>query len=475
MRRLCTVWRLALWLAVIPFELAHASTPDATTQARIVVIPVRAEISNPQLYLIRRGIKEAIERKADTVILDMETPGGQLDTTFEIIQSLNKFPGKTVTYVNREALSAGALIAAASDEIHFAPDAVIGAAAPVKADGADIEATMHSKMVSMLKARIRSLTEGKGYRAEVIAAMIDRDFELIIAGETLKAKGTLLTLTANEANQLYGSPAQPLLGNGTATDLNALIHQLHGPGNHQIIHLHPTWSEQLAQLIIMFRAVLIGLGILCLFIEFKTPGFGVFGVAGMVVIGLVFFGQYAAGLSGHEPALIFLLGLALITAEIFIFPGTLMPALIGAALVLGSLVWAMLDLWPGEPISLTGDTLLRPLANVLSGITLAILGFFALLRFLPKGGPWGGMVLETSVGHPASPNQPLHAKTTFPQDRQSLIGLTGTAATPLRPTGQVIINGQRYEAKLEIGSADAGTPVIVTGISEFALIMEVLT
>ena len=83
-------------------ELAPAATK------RVVVIPVRDEIASPVLYILRRGLKEAIEQKADVVVLDMKTPGGALDVTFDIMEALAKFPGETVTFVNNEAMSAGA-------------------------------------------------------------------------------------------------------------------------------------------------------------------------------------------------------------------------------------------------------------------------------------------------------------------------------------------------------------------------------
>jgi membrane-bound serine protease (ClpP class) len=464
-------------LAMVPAGPLRAETPlpEKSTHAKVVVIPVRAPIANPELYILRRGVKEAMDQKVDTIVLDMETPGGQLDVTFEMLKVLEKFPGKTVTYINREAISAGALISAGTDEIHFAPGGVIGAAAPVDGSGADIQETMRKKVVSYLTARVRSVSEGKGYRSEVISAMIDADFEFKIGDEVIKPKGPLLTLTAQEAMKTYGDPAQPLLGAGISDNLDALLDKLHGRGNYTVTRLEISWSERLAQYIIMITPILMGLGMLCLFIEFKTPGFGIFGISGIVLIGVVFFGQYMAGLSGHEPALIFLLGLALLAAEVFFFPGTLVPALVGATMMLGSLVWAMLDLWPGEPVSLSGDTLLRPLANVMAGVLLAVVAFLAILRFLPKGGPWGGMVLETSVGGEPGAIRPLNSASTDTNDSDSLIGQSGIAATALFPSGQVTIQGKRYEAKLGVGFADAGTPVKVTGLSEFGLIVEVLS
>ncbi len=436
--------------------------------AKVVVIPVREQISNPELYILRRGLKEAIENKVDTIVLDMETPGGSLDVTFEMLKALEKFPGKTVTYVNREAMSAGALISAGTDEIYFAPGAVIGAAAPVSATGEAIDPVMREKIVSYLKARVRSISEGKGYRGKVVSAMIDLDSEFKIGDEVIKEKGELLSLTAQEAVKTYGDPPLPLLGTGIAENLDALLNRLHGAGNYTVERLEITWSEKLAQYLTAVTPVLLGIGLLLMFIEFKTPGFGIFGISGMVVLSIVFFSQFVAGLSGHEPILFFLLGVVLLAVELLLFPGSFVIGLAGISLMLGSLVWSMTDLWPSQPILISGDVFVKPLINVMSGIVLAVVFFFALLRFLPQGGLWSGMVLEAAVGGEPPVVGALAGGGT-------LIGEIGIAATALFPSGQVDIGGRRYEARVDMGFAEAGSTVKVTGLAEFGLTVEVVS
>lgn len=467
---------LAAALALMSFGTLGAAEPAArdSQAAKVVVIPIRAQIAEPELFILRRGIKQAIENDVDTLILDMETPGGALDATFEMLKALERFPGRTVTYVNREAISAGALIAAGTDEIHFSPGAVIGAAAPVLAGGQEIDESMRQKIVSYLKARVRAVSEGKGYRGEVISAMIDQDFELKIGDKVIKPKGELLSLTAVEAVGLHGDPPRPLLGAGISEDLGTLIEQLHGPGAHAVTRLEVTWSERIAQYLTAATPALLALGMLALFIEFKTPGFGFFGVTGIILLGVVFFGHHVAGLSGHEPALFFLLGLALVALEVFVFPGMMVPALAGGALMLGSLVWAMLDLWPNEPIRFSGGELVRPLVNVLTGLSLAVILFLLILKFLPKGGPWGGMVLESAVNGNAGAILPLHGASGAPA-ASSLVGSAAVAATGLFPSGQVEIDGRRYEARLALGSAEAGASLRVVGTSQFGLIVEVIS
>ena len=442
---------------------------DPARPAKVVVIPIDDAITPPVLYIIRRGLKEAIDNNVDTVVFDMETPGGALDVTLDILKAIEKFPGKTVTYVNREAMSAGAFISASTDEIYFAPGGIIGAAAPVSADGAEIGETMQGKLVSYLKARMRAISEGKGYRGEVISAMIDMDSEFKIGDKVIKGKGELLTLTAQEAMATYGDPPVPLLGNGIAENLDGLLDQLHGSGGYSMERLEITWSEKVAQYLTAITPVLMGLGLLALFIEFKTPGFGFFGIAGLSLLGVVFFGQFAAGLSGHEPMLFFMLGVVLLGIELFFIPGGVVVGVLGALLMFASLVWAMTDLWPAQPIPLSGDVFLRPLANGIIGVVLAIVMFVALLRFLPRGGLWGHMILNAAVaGEPRAFSGGGDSSAAM-----DLVGASGVAVTALFPSGQVDVAGKRYEASLAVGFAEKGTPVTVTGVREFGLTVEV--
>lgn len=453
---------------------ASPASPAPAAAARkmtVYVIPVREEINKPTLYILRRGLKEAIEQKADAVVLDMDTPGGALDVTFEIMEALDKFPGLTLTYVNKEAMSAGAFISAATTEIYFAPNGVIGAAAPVLSTGGDVDKTMKQKIVSYLRARMRASSEGKGYRGQVISAMIDEDYELKIGDKVLKPKGELLSLTATEALEKYGEPPQALLGAGKAVDIEALLQSRFGAAGYEVRNFKVTWSEELAQYLTALSPILLGLGLLALFIEFKTPGFGIFGITGIVLLAVVFLSSYVAGFSGHEPLLVFAVGLLLVGLELFFFPGVVIVALLGIGLMLGSLVWAMADLWPGQPLTVawSGHAFVEPLQNLGLGLVLALALGAALIRYLPRGWVWDKLVVGSAIGGAAQVAglSPAEAAAVT-----SLIGQRGVAKTVLRPSGQVEVDGRRYEATVEVGAVNAGDAVIVRGRNDFALIVE---
>ncbi len=453
-----------------------AVRPDGGT-LRVKVIPVRDVIAKPVLYVIRRGLKEAQEEGMRAVILDMETPGGELGVTLDIMEALDKFEGETLVYVNKEAISAGAIISSVVDEIHFAPTSVIGAAAAVSGGGEEIAATMRQKINSYLNAKVRSFSTGKGYRAEVIRAMMDADYEFKIGETVIKPKGELLSLTAEEAARSYGDPASALLSAGTHETLEDLLTAKYGKRGYEVVRMEVSWSENLASWLTSLSPLLMGLGMLCVFIEFKTPGFGFFGVAGGVMLALVFFGHYAAGLSGHEAALVFGLGLALVAVELFLIPGTLVAGILGVMLMLGALVWSMLDIWPGEMPALGGDALLRPLLNLLAAIGVAVIGALALAKFIPRGWFWDKMILQAAVagdaGAPEDGMGGVGAATEAPGVvGDGLLGARGRTVSVMRPMGEVEIAGRRHEARAADGALERDEPVRVVGRTGRVLVVE---
>ncbi len=458
---------------VEPAATAAEKKVEPGGKVTVYVVPVREEIGKPILYILRRGLKEAIERHANVVVLDMQTPGGRGDVAFDMMEALEKFPGLTLTYVDSEAMSAGAFIAAATKEIWFTPRGVIGAAAAVTAEGQDLPETMRLKINSYLRGKIRAISENEGYRGQVISAMIDKDYELKIGDTVIKPKGELLSLTATEASKTYGDPPRSLLAAGIARDIDDLLRQKYGADGFEIVQLNVTWSEQLAVWLNAISPVLMGLGVICLIIEFKTPGFGFFGIAGIVLLALVFLGHYVAGFSGHEPVLLFGLGLLLVAAEVIFFPGIAVLAMSGVVLILASLVWAMADIWPNEPltVAVSGDILIAPLLNLGAGLVLAVVLGVLAARFLPKGWVWDRMVLQ-GASHSAA--QFAGSAPDARVETASLIGARGVVVTGLFPGGQIEIGGRRYQAKLEVGSAPVGAVVVVKRASDFNLVVEVI-
>jgi len=438
---------------------------------RVVVIPIQGEIAEPTAYILRRGLKEAVEEHADAVVLDLKTPGGAIGVTLEMMEAMERFPGRTIAYVDNEAMSAGAFLSAVTGEIWFAPDGVIGAAAPVLSTGGDLDATMKQKLVSYLKARIRAISEGKGHRGEVVSAMIDADEELKIDGKTLKQKGELLSLTAKEAMQTYGKPARPLLGSGVAKNLDGLLAQCFGVRGYVTTRLQVTWSERLAEYINTVSSVLLGLGMLAVFVGFKSPGLGGFIIVGVGLLSLVFIGGHAAGFSGHEPILVFTLGVVLLLLELLFFHSAGFLGVVGLFLMLAALFWSMADLWPNEPIQVawSADAFVRPFVKLAEGFLIGGVAAAGLFRFLPQGWVWDRLIVHATSGGQA---QASSAEPAAGPLLDALVGRRGVAATALRPLGQIEIEGRRFEAKAAFGGIDAGAAIVVCGRSDFSLVVE---
>ena len=467
---------LLLATALVPARAAEASPVPIVKTARgltrVTVIPVREVIDEPVLYVVRRALKDAIAAKADVVVLDMKTPGGRGDVMFAIMEALDKFPGETLTFVNDEAGSAGALIAGVTREIWFAPRAVMGAAEPVTGQGEDIDESMKRKVMSFFSAKLRAYGGSEGdHRTDVLRAMMDPKFELKIGETIIKAKDELLTLTGEEAMKTYGEPAKPLLTAGKADTVDELLAKKFGVGGYVVTRIELTWSEGLTSWLNKITPILMALGLLALFIEFKTPGFGAFGITGITLLVVVFLSSYVAGLSGHEPLLLFALGVGLIAAELLLFPGTAVAGVTGLALVLGSLVWATADLWPNEPLAVAwgADAFARPLLNVGFGVLLAFGLALALLRYLPQGWFWDRLTVGATIGGAAQ------VAGLAPADAAglgALMGRRGVAVTALMPSGQVEIDGRRYEAKVPVGAVNVGATVVVRARTDFGLLVE---
>ncbi|MGF1531959.1 MAG: nodulation protein NfeD [Puniceicoccaceae bacterium] len=440
---------------------------------KVYVVPIEGPIFRPTFFILRRALKEAILEDAD-ILIDMNTPGGQLNVTLEIMQALDRFEGNSITFINDEAVSAGAFITFMTDRIFFEPRGVIGAAEPVTAGGGDVNEGMKRKLESYLSAKITALTSEFPQRANILRAMFEPDFELVIDGKVLSDKGRLLSLTADQAMELYGDPPSRLLADGIANSIEEVLIKLYGEDGYELVTFEVSWSENLAQYLKNISPLLISVGLLLLFTEFKTPGFGIFGVLGIISLSLVFVANSVAGLAGYEVGIILVLGLLLVAVEIFILPGTLIPGLVGMLLVVGSFLWSLADIWPAQGDG--GPTIVW--SSVFDGIQtlgisafLLIIGMIALLYYIPRSRFFdrlsvnlvsGGSIVSTldAFTGESSPR---------PQKTSSLVGKTGIVTRPLVPTGQIEIEGKRHTARSLHGSIPSGTSIEVIEETAFHL------
>ncbi len=444
-------------------------------QKKVYVVPVREDIMPPILYVIRRGVKEAMSAEADCLILDMETNGGRVDITEEIFDIIGKFKGETVTYVNKDAYSAGAFIAVATEKIYMAPQSVIGAAAPIMMSPtggvSEMPSTMEVKMNSAIRAKIRTQAEKNGYAVDVIEAMVDKTKKLERDGKIICEEGDILTLTNLEAEAKYGEAQTRLLSSGTVESIDALIIEL-GYGGSQRVDVAPLGVEALGTWINAISPILLLIGIIGLYIEFKTAGFGVFGAVGIAALVLYFFGGYVSGLAGIEWVGIFLVGVALVAVELFLLPGTIFIGLLGVVCIFVALIMGMTDMYPNMPWFPAGDgngnsvpqiegihfalpDFSRPIRDLLIALALSVPIIWALAKYLPQTALFAAFTSSAASG--------VESVAAVAAELESRLGQAGTSTTPLNPGGKVMFGDALCNVITQGEMIAAGTPVKVIG------------
>lgn len=452
---------------VAPGDLLGNSPPTIGPAKKVYVLPIRDDIMPPLVYVVRRGVKEAMEAKADVLVLDMETNGGRVDVTEEIIGIISKFPGQTVTFVNKKAFSAGAFISFATQKIFMAPQSVIGAAAPVMASptgGAqEIGGTMEVKASSAISALVRANAEKNGHNPAVADAMVKKTTELKLDDKVINEKGQILTLTDQEAAREYGNPAKPLLSAGTVETVEALIKKL-GVETALVKRVEPSGMEKLASWVNTISPLLLIIGIAGIYIEFKTPGFGLPGIIGITAFAIYFFGGYVAGLTGLEWVALFIVGIALVVLELFFFPGTLVLGFAGFGLILVSLVMAMVDIYPGAPSLPTFPQLQVPLNDLVLAAVGAAIVILALSRVLPRTSLYPALV---SQGASAMQTEAAIAAT-----QQQHLGQVGVALSTLRPGGKAQFGDEILDVVTEGDLIEPGRKVRVIGSSGHEAVVE---
>lgn len=439
------------------------------------VVPIEGPISPPVEYIVRRAAKDAIATDVELIILEIDTPGGRVDTTLEIMQMLDRFEGHTIAFVNDEAISAGAFITMATEIIYFAPGATIGAAEVVAGTGQDVPEAMKRKIESYIDAKVRAIVDDTDpFRAEVMRAMSQADYELVIDGQTIKEEGKLLTLTASEALREYGTPPRPLLGTGIVSSVEQLLTDVYGAGNYEIRSFEITWSEKLARWLEMAAPVFFALGLLGLYLEFQSPGFGLPGIAGALFMVLAFSSSFVIGLAGYEPMLLFGLGLVLLAVELFVLPGTLFFGIAGMLAVLVSLFWSLADVWPTEgpgPIDFEVVSIWEPLTQLMLVLVIVAVGAVTAFYTLPHTPLFRRIVLldQASVPERAVVGGGGSAAVTR---ELPAVGAEGFATSNLVPSGEVDVGGNRFQATAKLGSIRRGEGVRVTGYRHFTLEVE---
>lgn len=428
----------------------------------VVVVPIKGEVSNAQFYFLRRAVKQAEKEKAEALVLDMDTYGGDLEAAVKMLNVLSRTSLPTYTYINDNAGSAGALLALCTKHIYMGPVSAIGAAAPVSGGGQELPKTLNEKIISYFSKKFSSAAERNGHNPDIAEAFINKEKEVKIGDVVVHAKGNLLSLSAKEATRKING--KPVLAEGIAENMEALLsmNRLSGP----IQTIHPTGFEQIAFWVTTLAPLFLLGGILGAYIEIKTPGFGIPGMISIVCFTIFFTGHYLAGLAGWEVVILFVVGLALLVSELFVHPGTILPGVIGVFLILGALIWAMVDRYPGEPLLPTAQMLWGPVLNLtLAAILVAISAAF-LVRYLPKTSLYNRLVLGAS--NPAGPSMVESVASPVGVS----VGDQGVALSMLRPSGNAFLNGRHVDVVTQGLFVEAKTNIRVIAVEGARIVVE---
>ncbi len=422
-------------LFYIAFIVAHVLAPTLLAQDKgreVLVADVEGPVTPIMLSFIERAIEEADLRNAEALVLRLNTPGGSVDLTKEIIQAIIASDVPVVVYVwppGGFAASAGTFITLAGHAAVMAPNTSIGAASPIDGSGGEINETLQAKIENILVADITGLADRRG------------DEALEWAKETItEAKAA----SANEALELG-------VIDFVATDLEDLLTQLDGftvnvngeditlkTTNVQTTFFEATALEDFLSVLAnpSIALLLFSIGSLAIMYEIINPGGYISGVIGVILllIGMFGLGQLPVNYAGLA---LIVVALGLFVAELFTPTFGLLTAGGVIAFIFGGLILFNTNEFAYQ----------MPLASII-GIPVVMGGiiFFGL-----------GKVVQTMKKQPTT-------------GQEAMIGATGTVKVALNPQGSVFVWGERWQATSHNGEEIAiGEQVQVTTIDGFRL------
>ena len=471
MRRETVLIGCVLLVIVSIFMRVDLSAQD---NALIYVVDIRNEIGSGLGTYISDGIQVAEEAGADAIVFDVDTPGGRVDSAINIIRSIQDTQIPTIAFVNRQAISAGAMISIACNQIVMTSGGTIGDSAPVDIQGQEVG----EKAISYIQGTIRATAERENRNPDIAEAMVDKELVLVKladgqivkllpeeyisreeAGEEMEilcAEGKLLTLSTKQALEYNFADAQaenltellaqyqivevagtkmPLTEEGIAKQQREYglseVTPLKTLEGARVVEVEATLADKIVFFLTnpLISSLLLSLGLLGIFIEIRTPGFGIPGFLGLLCVGLFFGGHMLTKIGAQWAFLLFLIGVGLIVVEIFVIPGFGVAGILGITLMLGSVFFVFDQAYEFE------TAVLWLSISVILSAGLIILAFW----FLPGTQLFQkfalSTVMDTEMGYHSS----------SPEVFQDYLGQSGTALTPLRPSGTARIANKRVD------------------------------
>ncbi len=499
LRGLALAW-LALFAAT--FACGESATQvesplKAAPKGGAVVVRVDGELSLTTLAVVTRAIEEGKESGRDVLVIDLDTPGGRIDTMrtlANLIKDAESPELRTVTWVHDRATSAGVLVTLSTRRVFMAPRSTIGASTPVTMGPNGLEALteeggVRAKVMSDMRAQFKAWAEDHGRPGLLAEAMIDSEIDVLrvrIDGElryvsraewsdmrekgepgeligTFSPAGDLLSLTAMEA-------VATGFADGIAETLQDVLEKA-GAGDREPLLVTAKTSQKLLGWLEMATPILIAFGLMLAFTELKVPGFGLPGILSLVCFAVAFGGRYFVGLADVPQLVLVTVGFALVAIELFALPGTIWFGLSGGVLILAGLFWSQLGAGFAFTNPLDRRFLYDGAFNLLVTGAVALLGSMFLVRFLPQLPGANRLLLNPEEGSAFGEGLP-----DLDEARGlARIGARGEALTDLRPVGKVVLAGDHsmeFEARSPGAVLARGSTVIVVAVDGDRLVVE---
>lgn len=431
-----TITRLA-WLACLLVALV-AVPVSAQDAGRVHVMTFDGPVNPVLVSYLERGIAQATAAGAEALVLRLDTPGGQVDLTQDIVKMMRASPVPIVVFVwptGAMAGSAGTFITLAGHAAAMAPGSSIGAASPVTGEGQDLGETLQKKVTNILAADIENLAKRRGEAAVEWArkAVVDAEAATAEQALALNVIDVIAVDVDDLLRQLDGFQVE-VQGELQALDLSSP----------QTVAVGMTNLEQFLSTVINAIAIpgiailLIVLGVQAIISEFSQPGGYVAGIVGAIALLL---GLFALGILNAN-----WVGLAFIGLSFLLFILDVMAPTHGALTVGGIVTFIM-----GSIVLFSGTGVAIPWGTIIA-LTVITVAFF-------------GFVVAKALG--AQRRRPSSGA-------ESLVGQPAIARSELNPTGKVLVQGELWDAELRPagGPVPMGAYLTVVGREGFHLFVE---
>lgn len=393
-------------------------------------VPIQNTIDLGLPPFIERSIRLAEADRAEVIIFDIDTFGGRLDAATQIKDAIMASKIPTVAFINRRAISAGALISLSCEKIYMTGGGTIGAATAVDMSGKKAS----EKVISYMRKEMASTAEKNDRNIDIVQGMVDEDLHfthLIINGDSVEVKdlegrkeGKLITLTTEQAIK-YG------IADGTGETFEDIL-ELLDIQNPEIKETTESWSEVLVRFLTnpVVASLLTTFGFLGILFELQSPGWGIPGTIGFICLALSLGASYLAELATKTDMLIILLGLALLLVEMLFIPGFGLAGIGGIVIIL----WGLYELLlPDIPVGAEIESL--ALWGLTIGIIGGLIGLLILFRLMTKTSFW------TKLTAPGLEKAAAGFSTSI--GLENLVNAEGSTQTDLRPSGWIIVNEKK--------------------------------